>query len=446
MPSLIRSILYCVLLFPFVASSQGLTFRGLNLQAVEVDATASSGLNKVYVLPYIHGVTAAFSTANPAQVTWQRYSKLGGGYAEDVTSTAEADASVLSHLEGDMGYIVTDGTKRYAFWVADYSSAPLEFEALTLSPESDCSTMWLDFTGTAAPITAYGITGAPVKVSRELELTYSTLEFDPESFAYRQVTHTEVLESAAERIHCTPPLCQTDFTLSGDRFTRAWGEEYAVTSPVYDPMAVDAQTEAEQTTREVENEVRDDASSLGGSAPAEITFRAAVTDAALYHEWEVARDPEFVQSFLRYTDLEFTYTFREQGTFYVRLSAANDSGGCEYESETYQVSIGNSSLQCPNAFTPGTSEGVNDEWKVSYKSIVSFDCQIFDRNGRRLAHLTDPSQGWDGKVNGKVVPNGVYFYVIKAKGADGKNYKLSGDINTIGYKKNTINTDATEGL
>jgi len=31
------------------------------------------------------------------------------------------------------------------------------------------------------------------------------------------------------------------------------------------------------------------------------------------------------------------------------------------------------------------------------------------------------------------VPPGVYYYVIKAQGADGKNYKLSGDINIVGY-------------
>ena len=30
---------------------------------------------------------------------------------------------------------------------------------------------------------------------------------------------------------------------------------------------------------------------------------------------------------------------------------------------------------------------------------------------------------------------GVYYYVIEARGADGKNYKLKGDINIIRYKQ-----------
>lgn len=45
-----------------------------------------------------------------------------------------------------------------------------------------------------------------------------------------------------------------------------------------------------------------------------------------------------------------------------------------------------------------------------------------------------PGKGWDGKYGGKVVPAGVYYYVIKAKGTDGKNYNLSGDINVVNYK------------
>lgn len=113
---------------------------------------------------------------------------------------------------------------------------------------------------------------------------------------------------------------------------------------------------------------------------------------------------------------------------------------CDYYSPVYEVSIGESDIKCPNAFSPGTSEGINDLWKVSYKSIIQFECHIFNRWGIQVAHLTDPSQGWDGKYKGKLVPSGVYYYVIKARGADGKDYNLRGDINIIGYKQNTSGT------
>ena len=79
----------------------------------------------------------------------------------------------------------------------------------------------------------------------------------------------------------------------------------------------------------------------------------------------------------------------------------------------------------------------------SNKSIISFECHIFNRWGQQMAHLTDPSQGWDGKSNGKTVPAGVYFYVIRAEGADGKQYKLSGDINVVKLNKQSKGHNTT---
>jgi gliding motility-associated-like protein len=209
-------------------------------------------------------------------------------------------------------------------------------------------------------------------------------------------------------------------------------------------MAVEAHTSATQTTREVDNEQKDNDSSgaLGGSAPVEISFEAVVTDAAIYHEWQFSSDSEFNDIDLRINTLEYTRQFTEYGTMYVRFVAGDNSGQCEWISETYTVNIGESKLECPNAFSPGTSEGVNDEWKVSYKSIVTFDCHIYNRWGQEVAHLTDPSQGWDGRYKGKLVKSGVFYYVIKAQGSDGRDYKLAGDINIIHA---TYNNSTTSG-
>ena len=128
----------------------------------------------------------------------------------------------------------------------------------------------------------------------------------------------------------------------------------------------------------------------------------------------------------------------------MRFQASNAAGTCDYFSETYEIHIGESQLVCPNAFSPNASEGVNDEWKVSYKSIVEFECHIFNRWGTKIISLTDPSQGWDGKYNGKYVPAGVYYYVIKARGSDGHKYDLSGDINILKYKEPSGQTTVIE--
>ena len=74
---------------------------------------------------------------------------------------------------------------------------------------------------------------------------------------------------------------------------------------------------------------------------------------------------------------------------------------------------------------------MNDEFRVAYKSLVSFKAWIFNRWGTQIYHWTDPAQGWDGKKGGKYVQPGVYFYVIEAEGSDGIKYKRQGDINIL---------------
>ena len=46
-------------------------------------------------------------------------------------------------------------------------------------------------------------------------------------------------------------------------------------------------------TRDNDNEIKDSADGLGGSAPCDITFEAIVTDAAIFREWQISRSPEF---------------------------------------------------------------------------------------------------------------------------------------------------------
>ena len=41
------------------------------------------------------------------------------------------------------------------------------------------------------------------------------------------------------------------------------------------------------------------------------------------------------------------------------------------------------------------------------------------------------SKGWDGTYNGHPVKEGVYFALIKAKGADGKEYNFRKDVNLL---------------
>ena len=434
------------------AAPQGLCasleFSGLTEKAVSVEAPASSGLSGIYVLPYCTGVTVTAEVANAASsVSVSRFSNLGGAYGEPVSFTRDGNKVSFAASDGDMGYIVEEAGRQTAYWLTDYSTHRFEVTALGIGAEQDCDRCELSFAGNAGEIAYYSVTGRRQVISRDIEVNYSTLRFDADRFAYVQENTTETLASInGNSIHVPSPLCSTSFAIHGDRFLRVWGEEVSMTTETFTPVAVEAQTRATQTERDNDNEQKADGSDngLGGSAPCEIHFEASVTDAAIFREWQISRDPEFGINENTYSDLDFDYTFTDNGTTYVRFVANNADGTCEYVGETYQIFIGESRLEIPNAFSPQGSPGVNDEWKVSYKSLVKYECHIFNRWGKELFSSTNPAQGWDGKNGSKYVPAGVYFYVITAEGADGVKYKRSGDINIINYRESRSNTGQSD--
>ena len=421
--------LFLTTIFGYSAS---VSFVGNSKPIITEKPATSTGLNDLFVLYNLNGVSVQYKASSSSKVTWSRFSNLGGGYAEVVPSIKQGDVYTLSNLEGDMGYIVEEGTNRYYFWVVDYSKHYLDIEALNISHEQECDVMALNPVGYGDEIKYYTINGQAKELEREVKVTYNTLQWNDDAGMYNQVEVAETFAHLNETIRVPSPLCNTEFTLAGDRFLEAWGEAVSITSQYYNAIAVDAHTLANQTIRENDNEKKDEAT-LGGSAPVEIEFSAVCSDAVVFTEWQFATDAEFENITLRMNELVVSHLFREQGTTYVRFVASNDAGTCDFFSDTYEVFIGVSSIDCPNAFSPGASEGINDEWKVSYKSIISFECYIFNRWGIKVAEFKDPSKGWDGKHNGKYVPAGVYYYVIKATGSDGIKYNLSGDINILRY-------------
>lgn len=428
-----RIFLLPVLLLSLCNSVNALDFSGNRYAIINEKPETSTGLNDLFVVYEVSGLTMTYH-ANSQNVEWYKFSNLGGAYAEKLTDVKQSgnDYSV-SGFEGNMGYYVEDNNRRYYYWIIDYSAHYPQFSSLEPSQQQGCDMTELSFAGKCDKITYYTINGQAKTLNRDVVLSYNTLEFDESSMSFNLTTAEKSFQYVSSSIYTNSPLTDTQFTLSADKYLRSWNEAMSITSGTFQTNAVSAETTAEQEERQSDNERKGETSSLGGSAPAIITFKAVTSDAVAFTEWLFSDDAEFENITLRMTEKEFTRTFNEQGVTYIRFVASNASGTCNYIGTTYEVNIGESVLECPNAFSPGTSEGVNDVWKVSYKSIIDFECHIFNRWGIEVCSFTDPSQGWDGRYRGKLVKSGVYFYVINAKGADGKEYKLKGDINIINY-------------
>ncbi len=444
-----------------------LKFDGLSLPAIGVDVPANTGLDKVYVCYEIANSTVKFQTSNPS-TKWYRYANLGGGYAEEITSGIEYDRgySILTNPVGDMGYIIEDGDSRAYFWIIEYKGQRLNLERADAAPDQECEYSIISVTGEGGPLHYFSINGQQMVLSRDIEVRYNTLSFDSSAEQYVQGELVKKFEYLTPELRITPPAyCQSRFYISGDRFLKEWNWLEEIETEPIAPHAISIETTAQQEGAEAtkSGRTRDDSVSpeegseggengdntpaeeepgsnvistptkgLGGSAPVDITFRAIVTDGVLHNEWQMSRDPNFDPIEYRFNQQDLDYTFLDEGTYYVRYVGSNADGSCEEYGDVYEITIGESELRIPNAFSPN-GDGINDEWKVAYRSLLKFECWIFDRYGKEVCHLTSPDQGWDGKIKGKYAKPGVYYYVIEAQGADGKKYKKGGDINIIKF-------------
>lgn len=178
-----------------------------------------------------------------------------------------------------------------------------------------------------------------------------------------------------------------------------------------------------------------------GAAPLEFRFvwRDEAADGVpdeetgtLRYEWNFARDAGFEDVFLTRFEAETIYSFQESGVFYVRLIVTDVESGETEVSGTFTIRIAESELNVPNAFSPN-GDGVNDVFRVKHKSLVRFHAYVFNRWGQELYRwgLANIDAGWDGTAHGRRVPDGVYFIVVEAEGADGVKYKIKSDINIL---------------
>ena len=181
----------------------------------------------------------------------------------------------------------------------------------------------------------------------------------------------------------------------------------------------------------VENETRSD---FNGQAPLSVSFRANPMDMEGLeptYEWHFRMDGESKDMMVRYEE-NTDYTFTQAGKTYITLYA--NLGNEEVVSSQICVTISESKLTMPNAFSPN-DDGHNDIFKAKeYQSIVDFHAYIFNRWGQKLFEWTNPADGWDGTYNGSPVKEGVYYVLVKARGADGIVYDIRKDVNLLrGY-------------
>jgi gliding motility-associated-like protein len=161
-----------------------------------------------------------------------------------------------------------------------------------------------------------------------------------------------------------------------------------------------------------------------GLMPLAVTFSNTSSSNAIDFWWNLGN------SSTTYTTVNAGTIYQTQGTYTVQLIARN--GVC-YDTATTTIIVDMVSfLTIPNVFTPN-GDGVNDIFSLNPINIGDISMTIYDRWGLKMYDTsTTGSLTWDGKTKGGVpVADGTYFYIIQAKGLDGKDFNFQGHVNVF---------------
>lgn len=381
-------------------------------------------------------------TSQSTSHRWYRYrTRVDDLAPEPVASTQNGTTSTVSNVEDGYGYYVDEnGAMRHYVWIMDYSKYVSDVRSLSVSSEADpCFAVRLAGDADIPDLIYNNPVGTPTTLEREFTVRFATLRWNEETqtFSSEQYVNETVTDPFATSF--PPPLIDTEITLEGDKFAEYFGVGQTVSTPFYQAKAIEVHadtliTSSGQSSSEEDNVL---------SAPVEIQFSAyANTPTAALFNWKIIKDENTENPIVNFNSEDFVYTFDRVGAYRVVLEVSDRTGTCYSDENQFEISITETVMEIPNAFSPGVTPGINDIFRVKHSSVVKFQGWIFNRWGNELFHWTDPSQGWDGMYRGKYVPAGAYYYIIEYQGTDGRNHTRKGDVNVFRGRKIDLETNS----
>lgn len=434
-----KGLLLTILLLPipFLVIAQSISVSGTYQEVVP---DVSSALNTIYIVKSLSGTTLTYESATANDVSMYEYQTSQNDkqpVLSDNISVVDLDTRkryTISGLNDSHGYLFFESglAKPRGAWVVDYSvHQPVLASIEVIEDVYKCEALDLYITKSDA-LVYYGLGGQQRSIVRQYDIEYESLKWNDDKQSFEQYTHIESnREIGTDYKLTTPPLIDTQFILKGDQFGKAFGMPIQISSLPYRAVSTQAHIVAEQERRDNQNESGNNITDLGGSAPVNINFYGYGNEpVSRFYTWLIYDKRDISNPVLRYTDRDIKYQFDKWGEYKVILEVTNQSASC-ISRDSVEFKVQESMLDIPNFFSPSDSPGVNDEFRVAYKSLISFKCTIFNRWGNKLYEWRDPAKGWDGRYKGKFVNPGVYFYVIEAKGSDNVSYKRKGAINIV---------------
>ncbi len=345
---------------------------------------------------------------------------------------------------GSSGYVLEiDGIDTYYIYVFDYSkyaSLPLFDESLIVS---DCEKTSIPFTSTFNPMTYYGPGGITGNVPRNAVLSYQSLKWDgevPDFVPYYTKKESTNIQSGISRTENLNDIYreETEVWLYGDQFAKLFKTDSVQTTVQAVKPLVKAWGIITQRNALNELDVKDnpyiEGEMLEGSAPVEMTIKAysnTLSSGMFNYRWQVVDLAAPSYFIAQANEPEFQYTFNKSGNYKAVVEVTTFDGlKCKAKDSIISIKVWESQLEVPKVFTPN-DDGINDEFRVAYKSLVKYNIWVYNRWGKLVYSSSNPEKGWDGNIGKAKAATGAYFYVIEATGSDDKKYKKSGDINLL---------------
>jgi large repetitive protein len=134
------------------------------------------------------------------------------------------------------------------------------------------------------------------------------------------------------------------------------------------------------------------------------------------------------------------YSYSDTGKYKVKVLVK--SNGCiGWDSVSIKITP-QLLIFIPNIFKPGGKHGnksaynyfapgINETFQPVVIDYTSFEMAIFSSSGELYFETTDPNIGWHGDIDGKPAQEGVYYYVVKVKNLQGKEFRYTGSITLI---------------
>ena len=364
--------------------------------------------------------------------------KLGAVDWYRLPDTISPVASGVDYLyaEHGEGYMIKLGELREVFWVFDYDS--LRADITAIDAILSCTETELQLEGTIPQMQYTNLQGKRCTYPRQCRVSYMDAMWSSESEAWVDSLAQQETDFRQTMVVGASPVA-TDFTISDPLAALLELTEDSLRSQLYSPMALKANPLAIVTTRGKEgdpsNEVErpiDPSELIRRSAPLIVTFRANALNAD-YYQWNIYRGSDRI---LQRNEAQHQYTFNEPGNYRAVVGMSN-SHDCQLDSVEFLISVSESMLTVPNVFTPN-GDGMNDEFRVVYRSIKEFHCWVYNRWGHKVYEWTDPAKGWDGTIGGKPAAEGAYYYVIRALGTDAESDYMLKPVYTKKLKKQEL--------